>query len=193
MNQFDTYGGFRTHTFAQVFNSAESFLEAYKNCGITPIIKDESINLLFYLLYGQYGNSHIANEIDENQFVYKLFSIVFMYGPTWEKRLEIQKALRELKFDDSENGIFRGGKVIYNHAKNPGTSPTTATLQELQHVNEQNTSNFKKSPLEGFSILASLLETDVTKEFLTRFSKLFKKFVAPNYPLFYVTQEDIND
>ena len=41
----------------------------------------------------KYGNNPIANK-DINQFKYKLFSTVFMYGPTWAKRLDIQKILR---------------------------------------------------------------------------------------------------
>ena len=42
---------------------------------------DANATTLYYLLYARYGNSHIVNT-DENQFTYKLFSTIFMYGPT---------------------------------------------------------------------------------------------------------------
>lgn len=179
------YGGFRTHTFGQIFNSADSFYEAYQTCGIEQLMSEEAVRNLFYLLYARYGNDHIANSIDENQFVYSVFSICFMYGPTWEKRLEVQKRLRELTFDDGENGIFRGGKAIYNSALNPGTAPSTSTLEELTHINSQNTTNYKKSPLEGYSNLLALLDTDVTEEFISKFRKLFITIVSPDYSLLY--------
>ena len=184
------YGSYRTRTFGQIFESADSFIEAYQNCGIEQLLTENSMRNLFYLLYARYGNSPIANAVDENQFVYAVFSTCFMYGPTWEKRLEVQKKLRELAFDDGENGIFRGGKAVYNHAYNPGTAPSTSSLQELNFINDQNTTNYKKSPLDGYANLIALLDTDVTEEFISKFNKLFLNIVAPDYPLIYTTPKE---
>lgn len=188
---FDSYyGSYRTRTFGQIFQSADSFYEAYDTCGIQKLMSEEAVRNLFYLLYSRYGNSHIANAIDENQFVYQVFSICFMYGPTWEKRLEVQKKLRELTYDDSDNGIFRGSKAVYNHAINPGSAPSTATLNELTYINDQNTTNYKKSPLEGYANLMALLDTDVTEEFISKFKRLFLTVIAPDYPLIYTTPKE---
>lgn len=184
------YGGYRTRTFADIFSSYAAFEEEYDNSTLsTSFTNQESVQTLYYLLYARYGNSHIAFS-DENQFKYSVFSTIFMYGPTWEKRLEVQKKLRGL----SEDELMRGGKAIYNHAFNPSTNPSTATLEELPAINDQNTTNYKKSKLESYSILMSLLETDVTEEFISKFKKLFLTVVAPDYPLLYetiITTEEI--
>lgn len=148
------------------------------------MLEAADLKILYYLLYGQYGNSVIASS-DTEQFKYKVYSIIFMYGPTWCKRLEVQKRLREL----NETDLITGGKAIYNHAFNPDTAPSTSTLEELLAINDQNTTNYKKSKMEGYSILLSLLETDVTKEFLDKFKKLFITVVEPELPLWYEMED----
>lgn len=185
------YGIFRQRKFSDIFNSEEVFIDDYKNLGIPPTIKDDSAKVLFYLLYARYGNSTIANT-DENQFKYKVFSYIFMYGPNWEKELEIQKELRELSIDE----ITKGSKVIYNHAFNPGTGAEnqsgegTNTEIELSYINEQNTNTYKKSMLEGYSQLLGLLKRDVTRDFISKFKDLFLYIVEPQEPLLYKTEEE---
>ena len=39
--------------------------------------------------------------------------------------------------------------------------------------------------MESYAVLADLIKTDVTEEFLGRFKKLFLQFVAPQRPLWY--------
>ena len=108
------------------------------------------------------------------------------YGPTWEKRLDIQKAIRDLTLDD----IRLGSKAIYNQAMNPSTEPSTSTLEEITYINQQNTTNYKKSPLDGYSMLLELLDTDVTKEFVDKFKICFKTFVSPERPIIYVSEDE---
>lgn len=191
------YQIFRTRTFADIFEPTEEdvetgrsesvdvFLNAYNTVGITPIISNENARNLFYLLYAQYANNPISNS-DETQFLYRLFSIVFMYGPTWEKKLEIQSNLRNL----NESDILQGAKNIYNHAYNPGGPPTTAGLEELEAINEQNTQNHKRSVLDAYGALWDLLATDVTKAFINKFQDLFIKVIVSGKPLLYVTEEE---
>lgn len=178
------YGNYRNVKFTDVWNNVDAFTGDYKDNGITVTISDTSISLLYYLLYARYGNSTIASS-DVNQFKYKLFSIIFMYGPTWEKRLEVQKGIRELTLEE----VQKGGKAIYNTALNPNQAPTTASLEELKFINQQNTSNFVKSKVDAYAIIIGLLETDVTEEFIGQFKKLFLTVVSPELPLWYVTQE----
>ena len=106
-----------------------------------------------------------------------------MYGPSWEKRLDIQKALRTLSTDE----ILTGAKAIHNHSYNPSTEPSTDTIDELPTINEQNTTKYKKNILEAYSELYQLIETDVTEDFLDEFKKLFIQVLAPDMPLLYAT------
>lgn len=183
------YGGYRTRTFADIFEDYEEFSSGYENSGINEGTKYEldAVQKAYYLLYARYGNSHIAYS-DENQFKYALYSIIWQYGPTWAKRLEIQADLRDLDEDE----LVRGSKAIYNHAFNPNTEPSTATLEELTTINDQNTTNYKKSKLEAYGILWELLKTDVTNEFLNKFKKLFIVVTAPDYPLLYETNLEVD-
>ena len=47
--------------------------------------------------------------------------------------------------------------------------------------------------MEAYAQLWDLIDTDVTAEFLGRFQKCFKQFVAPERPLLYVTPIDEED
>ena len=94
----DLFKTYLTRSFADIFPSVEDFLTEYKAAAVPTTITDGNAQTLYYLLYSKYGNSHIANS-DENQFKYKIWSTIFMYGPTWEKRLEIQNKLRNLSDD----------------------------------------------------------------------------------------------
>lgn len=177
------YGNYRTKKFTDFYPMAQDFINDYHLNGIPATITDDSANTLFYLLYARYGNSHIINS-DENQFKYKLFSIVFQYGPTWEKRLDIQNKLRNL----TEDELMRGTKAIYNTANNPGTEPSTGSLEELQYINSQNTTGYKKSKMDAYANLLALLDTDVTEDFIKKFGKLFITILKPREPLWYATE-----
>lgn len=181
---------FDTKLFTEIWEEASDFVSDYQDIGIPATISTSSAQTLYYLLYARYGNSPIAN-YDEEQFKYKIFSIVFQYGPTWEKRLDIQSKLRAISDDD----LLKGSKAIYNHAYNPSQAPTTSTLTEIDYINEQNTTNYKKSKMDAYQQLWDLLDTDVTGEFLGRFQKCFKQFVHPERTWIYVTdtEEDEED
>ena len=111
---------------------------------------------------------------------------MFQYGPSWEKKLEIQEKLRAL----SDEEIAKGSKAIYNTALNPSNAPSTQSLEELQYINSQNTTNYKKSKMDAYTQLWGLIDTDVTGEFINRFNVCFKQFVRPEKPLLYVTDND---
>lgn len=196
MNDFyyptcDTYyGGYRTRTFAEIFASDEDTGATYEYFAAvlaeTPFaakLNDVDMETLFYMLYARYGNSHIAFS-DETQFIYSLFTICFQYGPTWSKRLTIQERLRGL----SEDEFTIASTDIYNHSYNPSTLPSTQTLDELTTINDQNTKKRRLSKMDAYANLMSLLETDVTEEFLGKFKKLFIKVLAPDRPLLYTTE-----
>ena len=174
-----------TKLFTDIYDKVDTFVADYNSINLGGLTDPTLVTKLFYLLYAKFGNSPIAN-LDENQFKYKLFSTVFMYGPAWEKRLDIQNEIRNLSADD----LLQGAKAIYNHALNPETDPSTLAPDELTYINEQNTTQYKKSKMDAYGQLWRLISTDVTADFLAKFNDCFKKFVKPANPLIYVTDEE---
>ena len=144
--------------------------------------------MTFYLLFNKYGNTPIAN-MDVNQFKFRIFGVIMQYGPTWEQKLKIQAKIRSFGLDDNSE-IYKGSKAIYNHANNPETQPTTADLEEINYINDQNTTGYKKSKLEGLAILAETLRDDVTSTYIDKFRKMFKQFVSIVPHTIYVEEEE---
>lgn len=163
-----------TKKFTDIYDSAADFASDYSTINLGGITDSTLVTKLYYLLYAKYGNNFITN-LDETQFKYKLFTVIFEYGPTWEKRLDIQNKLRTI----SDADLLIGAKAIYNHAFNPSTEPSTQSLTELTYINDQNTTNYQKSKMDAYTQLWNILATDVTEEFLYKFSYLFKKAIAP--------------
>lgn len=179
------YGSYRQKKFTDVYDSVEKFLADYNGVGLPTTISQGSAQTLYYLLYGRYGNDVIASS-DINRFKYRLFGIIFQYGPTWEKRLEIQEKLRGL----TEDEILTGSRQIYNNAQNPSTEPSTDTTDELQYINEQNVTKNRRGKLDAYAMLMELLRSDVTNELLTKFKTLFLTVIEPEEPLYYISEED---
>ena len=186
MEMFNTYW---TKNFSDIYPDLNKFEEDYtfyQNAGLNPNFDgQDTIKTIYCLLLSRYGNSTIAN-MDENQFKLKLFSTIFQYGPTWEKRLNIQSDLRALSLDELQLGTTQ----VHNHSYNPGTQPSTQTLDELTTIDDQNVVKYKKSKMDSYANLMALLEKDVTEEFLGKFKKLFIYVVAGQKPLWYITQGD---
>lgn len=181
------YGNYRTRKFTDIYDNVDAFLADYSDNGLPMLVDTTNMTTLFYLLYARYGNSNIASS-DENQFKYKLFSLVFQYGPTWAKRLEIQDKVRNL----TEDELRESAKALYNHSYNPSTLPSTDTVDELLTINEQNVTKHRRSKTDAYALLNDLLETDVTEEFISKFKKLFITIVEPELPLWYVSNEEDN-
>ena len=107
MNNVEMFPQYDTKLMTEVWSKASDFLTDYQNAGIPTTISNQNATTLYYLLYAKYGNTPIAN-YDETQWKYKMFSIIFQYGPTWEKRLDIQTTLRGLQISDLlDNGSYR--------------------------------------------------------------------------------------
>lgn len=182
------YGTFRQLYFSHVFKDVEEWNSKLAETHIDIPLTEHNKELLYYLLVSQYSNSTIASS-DINRFVFSVARIIFQYGPTWEKRLEIQKNLREL----TDEEIKTGSTDIYNHAYNPSQRPTTQATEELSYINEQTVTKRKKGPLDAYAYIWDLLDTDVTGEFLDKFKKLFLVIVQPEKPLLYLTKGEQNN
>lgn len=117
-----------------IWESATEFVYDYNHVGIPTTITDQNATTLFYLLYARYGNNPIANR-DITQFKYKIFSVVFQFGPTWEKRLSVQATLRGMQLSDLiDDGAFSEAFQTngYNSSSSTGTSGNTRTLNTLE-------------------------------------------------------------
>ena len=179
------YGTYRNVKFNDLFPDLATWQGELALCQLplsTMIGTDGATALqqIYYLLYARYGNSTIAGA-DENQWKYRLWTKIYQFAPTWWKRIKLQKDIRDLTTDELQTG----GKVIYNHSYNPSTAPSTATLTELETIDDQNTSNYKKSKIEALTLQWQMLDDDVTGVFLEQFRKLFLTVVAPELPLIY--------
>lgn len=170
---------YSTKIFTEVWDRVEKFVNDLQNSPFANSISVDTANKLYYLLYQKYGNNPIANE-DENQFKYKVFGIIFEYGSTWEKKLEIQVKLRGLSDDD----LTLSGKSINNHADNPDEAPYTASEESLPFISAQNVNTSQRGKLEAYSVLWGMLE-DVTEPFLRKFEKCFKIMVCPTKVIIY--------
>ena len=260
----------------EIWEEASDFITDYQTVGIPMTITSQNATTLYYLLYAKYGNNPIAN-YDETQFKYKVFSTIFQYGPTWEKRLSVQNTLRNLQIADllddgssselfsheGSNGITKSGTgrqvkdsaattnvdhdntisvddvdtSVTNHAFNPATAPAADPYSPLGYINQQeatktvkddqsvqdettettfngqdvinNTSSdtiegtdesedsrtrtLTKGKLAAYEHLLSLLDSDVTGDFLSKFKYCFKQFVAPERTWIYVTDVEEDD
>ena len=177
---------YSTVLFTDIWDDVDEFkadLAASPFAGCISSSNPDNVSIVFYLLYARYGNNPIAN-LDEMQWKFKIFSTIFQYGPTWEKRLDLQSKIRAL----TESDLLTGSKAIHNHAFNPSTAPSTSSLTELTYINDQQTSSFKKNKLDAYTQQWDMLETDVTEDFLNKFKKCFKIFVSPERPLLYVSE-----
>lgn len=181
----EIYGCQRNVKFDDIFPEIATWESEWEACqlplGTMVGLKTsaESHNI-YYLLYARYGNSTIAGS-DVEQWKYRLWAKIFQFAPTWAKKLKLQADIRALTTDE----LQAGGKVIYNHAYNPSTEPSTGTLTELEKIDDQNTSNYKKSKIEALGLQWGMLEDDVTGFFLEQFRKLFLTVVAPELPMLY--------
>lgn len=175
---------YNTILFTDLFPNPEDFVTLIKESGLN-VLTDDSLQVLYRLLFAKYGNNPLAN-YDINQSVMKVASVIYQYGPAWEKRLDIQKKLRELNEEEITTGIT----TIQNQASNPEHDPGTDGTEVLPYIDHQNSNKIRKSKLEGYAILTNLIETDVTKEFLDKFSVCFKRYVRPDHPTIYVSDSD---
>jgi hypothetical protein len=182
------YGSYLNMTFADVYPSIDEFKTDAKGLAAKLIpadFTDDSLEVLYYLLLARYANNSIAAS-DVNRFKLHLFSLVFQFGGTWQKKVNLQAKIRQMSDDEAR----KGSREINNHAYNPAFPPSTASLEEVQYIDQQSSRGYKKSLLETYAEVSSLMEEDVTEEFIGRFKSLFLWVVSPQRPLWYVTAEE---
>lgn len=98
--------------------------------------------------------------------------------------------------------------TINNHAYNPSTAPSTQSTNELDYIDQQNVAKgtatstisgsdskntgqvVTKSKMDAYAQLWELVATDVTNDYIAKFKRCFKQFIAPERNMIYVTEED---
>ena len=98
--------------------------------------------------------------------------------------------------------------TINNHAYNPSTAPSTQSTNELDYIDQQNVAKgtatstisgsdskttgqvVTKSKMDAYAQLWDLVATDVTNDYIAKFKKCFKQFIAPERNMIYVTEDD---
>lgn len=186
---------FYTHSFNEIFDTELTFKSAYdtymQSFLTTDKLDDGYVSILFNLMQARHGYDRVSTkpfigfdktteeilEASDAQFKREFFAICAMYGKTWEKKYYIQSQLRNLTPEE----IFGGAKQIINTANNPSTTPSTDDIDELEYVDNQTTTNYVKSKMEGYNILWDSLHSNPTEDFLRKFDKLFKPIINPWY------------
>jgi len=176
---------YNTKTFADMFNSAADFSAQCLASDLTMPIVDADLKNIFYMLYQKYGNSPIIN-LDETQWKYKVFYIIFTYGAEWKRKIEIQATLRTLSEDD----ILKRGEDIFNHAFNPSVAPSTTSTEELGFVDNQSVSKKKMAKISGYQFLWEALDSSVNDWLVKKFEPCFSKFVNRNISAVYCTPNE---
>lgn len=171
--------------FKELYKTREDFVEDILNSFASKSLDNESLNLLYGLLYAKHANDPIANR-DINQTKAMIQSIIFRFGPSWKKKLDIQEKLRNL----TEEEICTGSKSISNRALNPSNDPSASGLEEIIEINEQNTNKIRRSRIEGYALLISVIQNDVTTEFINKFKECFMKFFVPRHKTLYIDNDE---
>ena len=165
---------YNTKTFSQVFPDFTSFKYCFDNdfqAYAKDCISENSLKTLYWILYSRYCDNPIVNYSEIN-FKAKMVSLTFQKGPTWERKLALQKDLRDL----TETDLLTGARTMFNRAVHPETEPGTNTDEELDYINAQDVSKQRRSKLDAYSYLQDVLKNDVTEELIKAYSKLFSKF-----------------
>ena len=179
---------YNTKTFGEIWPDSTSFKTDYTNyeTNIANLNKvdDKYVVLTWQLIASKFANTPIRSDSEE-QFKLGVFGIMVSEAPTWARRLELQKSIRDL----TEADLLAGETSIANRAENPDEAPTTSTMDELTYINVQTTSKQKRSKIQAYALLDNLLQDDLCETYVHRFNNLFKRVLVPATYI-YVTEEE---
>ena len=177
-----------TKLFNEVWSNSTDFKADYANyeSEIDNLnkIEDKYVVLTWQLLASKFASTPIRSD-SVDQFKLSVFSIMASEAPTWSRRLELQKSIRDL----TEADLLAGETTIANRAENPDEAPTTSTMDELTYINVQTTSKQKRSKIQAYALLDNLLQDDLCETYVHRFNSLFKRVLVPATYI-YITEED---
>lgn len=173
-------------TFLDIWNNYTTFKSDYDDLNEFNITLDEAyLKKTFFLLVARYGDQAITGYRDEPRWKLRVFATIATYGPVWQEKSKLQETIRGMTVDDFK----KSSKTIYNTALNPNSVPTTGSLEELEYINSQNTSNKVVSDYEAIARKWELLNDDLDKNYTDHFKGLFSKFLLQDVPLYVYANE----
>lgn len=168
-------------TFYQVYGDYASLQADFESRGLNSLgFPSEFPWAVFYtLMYGRHGNAVIVSpDSGLEPWKSRFCSIVWQFGPYWLKETNIQTTLRDLSDED----LLKGSLVVSSNALNPAEKPTGTfpdmDVPKVDTIQQQATSQSRRSKMDAYATLSALLRTDVTERFLIRFDSLFKTIYA---------------
>ncbi len=164
-------------TFNDIYSSADEFYKEASSYGFVQAIDEDATKEIFYLLTAKYGDCVTIGYSNETRWKMKLWSIVWQYGSAWLRKSKIADELDKLTTSDAQIG----STILANHARNPQNKPTS---EELEYVDDQNATKYKKSKLEALALLYVNQKDEYTNIFINRFKVLFNPVLMPSDPLY---------
>ena len=179
-----------TMSFSNIYDDYETFISDYntfKDLTQINFKNTEFLKHIYLILMGEYASSSISN-MSVDQFKIRFWTRVNQYGPQYERELEIQKDLINL----TEKDLETSSSVIYNSAINPANTVEDPSSTLIKELNTQNTTFHKRSKLDAYAYLKSLLDKNLSSEFVSKFKGLFTYiYVGPE--LYYKTYLDMEE
>lgn len=180
-NLYDVLGLAQPNTIAESYEPSETFENTVASntvLDLSTLLTPSSISVTYQILTSRYGESEITNN-STLKFVSKLLLVMYQYAPTWERKLGIQATLRSLSEDD----LRVGSRIISTHAYNPSDVPEAPNVvdEEIVTVNDQNVNKNKKSKMDAYGMLWTLLTNDVTEDYIRRFKNLFRTVLSNDW------------
>lgn len=177
-----------TKLFSEVWDDSTEFKTDYATyeAGIDNLNKVDNkyVVLTWQLLASKFAQTPIRSD-SVDQFKLAVFAIMASEAPTWARRLELQKSLRDM----TEADLLAGETSIANRAQNPDEAPTTQTIDELTYVDVQTTNKLQRSKIQAYALLDSLLQNDLCETYVHKFNSLFKRILVPA-TFIYISEEE---
>lgn len=178
------YSDYYNARFADIYPDFQAFKTAQGESKIPLKISQANFQTLYYLMRARWLDSHIkASSI--GGFTRRVALTIFQHGPQWQKKLALQDELRNIDLQTARVG----DTFINNHAYNPSTQPSTATLTQLPTIDDQVAHKKLKGSVQAIRDLWLMLEEDPTQQFLNKFQPLFISIAASQFAPTYDTTE----
>lgn len=170
-------------TFEEIFPNGAGIYSAMVANNLIQFFPDQlSWSLIYGVFYGKFGGCQVTvPEEGEERWKARFAAILWQYGPTWYKSLQIQETLRNMSEEDLIKGSFQVSTQALNPAQKPTNSMSGIDMPIVDTINAQSTNQYRKNKTDAYSSLMFLLKNDVTEPFLRRFEPLFRR-ILPNVP-----------
>lgn len=173
-------GYYSTESFSDRFSNYQEFKRKYDESPMEDrLIHDEGygayqLDTIYALLASRYWADHMKSN-NGDMFELRLFQIIWQHGPKWQRDMKLYDKVRNL----TEDEMSIGSKSIHNHAQHPDTAPDNDSVKALPFIDSQNVTTYIKSPRDRNIDILELENSEITENFISRFSILFRDILYP--------------